>query len=237
MIDIVYALGKGSTWNNNEIRYSLRSLEKHVSDFRRVFVIGIKPDFLNENIIHVPYQDIYSNKARNIMSKIHWVCGDHRLTKEFMFLNDDYFFLKPMSALNYPYYYKCDLEQSVKIQFNEYQKYCLETLNVLKANRLNTKNFDVHMPIIYDKHKFRMMCEHYNWHTRYGYIVKSMYCNHYGIKGIERADVKISGKTTVRGIAKLNENRELFSTSDHAMTVSMKSYLMGLFPKKSKYEW
>ena len=44
-MDIVYILGNGSKFNNEEIRYSLRSLEKFVN-FDRVFIVGECPKFL-----------------------------------------------------------------------------------------------------------------------------------------------------------------------------------------------
>jgi hypothetical protein len=237
MIDVVYLLGKGSKWSDHEIRYSLRSLEKHGHDFRKVFVIGHKPDFLNEKIIHVPYQDVYSNRSRNIMAKIHWMAGDPRMTQEFMVLNDDYFFLQDFSCINYPYYYKCDLKQSVAIQQNEYTKYCLATLKVLTEAGLNTKNFDTHLPITYNKLKFRNMCAKYNWHIPHGYIVRSMYCNHYGIEGVLREDVKISHPYNLKQLEAMNEHRPMFSTGDNAMNNAMKTFIYHKYPKKSMYEY
>lgn len=237
MIDVIYLLGKGSQWQDNEIRYSLRSLEKYLKDYRKVFIIGHKPDFLNENAIHVPFQDVYTNKARNIMAKVHWMAGDQRMTHEFMMLNDDYFFLKDLSALNYPYYYKCDLTLSSKINHNEYSKHCEATLTTLTQAGLKTKNFDVHRPIIFHKFKLKQMCSKFNWHIKYGYILKSMYCNYWNIEGILEEDVKISRQIPVNIIQKLNENREVFSVGDQALNQSMKAYLMNAFPTKSKFEY
>jgi len=45
-VDVVYPLSNGSHWDNNELRYSLRSLEKYALNLGRVFVVGPprKPD-------------------------------------------------------------------------------------------------------------------------------------------------------------------------------------------------
>ena len=48
MIDIVYALGSGSKWDNNELRYSLRSLEKNFLDLRNIYIVGTFPHFLQD---------------------------------------------------------------------------------------------------------------------------------------------------------------------------------------------
>ena len=37
-IDVVYVLGTGSKWHNNEIRFSLRALEKNLRDYRHIYV-------------------------------------------------------------------------------------------------------------------------------------------------------------------------------------------------------
>ena len=50
---IVYPLKYpgGSQFNNLELRYSLRSIEKHLKDDVPIYIISAKkPDFLNENI-------------------------------------------------------------------------------------------------------------------------------------------------------------------------------------------
>ena len=125
-LDLVYILGRGSNWQNNELRYSLRSVEKFVTGIRNVFIIGEKPSFINDQVIHIPYKDVYTNKARNIMAKILRACNDSRMTKNFMLWNDDYFAIQPFSAIDYPYYFKCDLHHSVRINksFNYYVTYC-----------------------------------------------------------------------------------------------------------------
>lgn len=236
-IDIVYILGKGSNWQNNEIRYSLRSLEKHVTDVRNVFIVGEKPSFLNEKIIHIPFNDIYSNKARNIMAKVHRVSGDQRLTVDFMLWNDDYFALQPFSAINYPYYYKCGLDYSVMINKGEYKLHCEYTLNVLRAKNLNYRNFDCHFPIIYNKIKMRKMIDHYNWDVKYGYVLRSMYCNHFSIPGEIEKDCKTNHPMPKAHIEKQHEGKHFFSIGEGALNFAMKSYIMGLYPNKSKYEY
>src|SRR4051812_2193913 len=105
VVDVVYPFGKGSLWKNNELRYSLRSLEENCIGVKNVFVIGQNPEFLSDKVIHVPYQDIYTNKSRNIMSKIHWICNDRRVSDNFVMLNDDYFFLQQINLAEYPYYW------------------------------------------------------------------------------------------------------------------------------------
>lgn len=54
-MDIIYSIGSGSTWDNNELRYSLRSLDMYGKSYDRVFVVGNIPEFLSDEVIKVPY--------------------------------------------------------------------------------------------------------------------------------------------------------------------------------------
>lgn len=55
-MDVLYYIGGGSMHNNNELRYSLRSLQKHCRDLGKVWVVGNKPDFL-QNVEYVWLED------------------------------------------------------------------------------------------------------------------------------------------------------------------------------------
>ena len=69
---------------------------------------------------------------------------DSRITKKFALWNDDYFALEPFSMPEYPYYFKCDLAHSTRINKGEYKLHCEETLKVLMANNLDFKKFETH---------------------------------------------------------------------------------------------
>ena len=68
MISVVYPLGTGSKWQNNELRYSLRSLSK-ISGIGDVFIVGEKPDWVR-NVIHIPCKDVPFRKEYSIYTKI-----------------------------------------------------------------------------------------------------------------------------------------------------------------------
>ena len=51
--DVVYPIGQGSSWKNNELRFSLRSIEKYGINVGKLFIVGELPDFLlGEDIIY-----------------------------------------------------------------------------------------------------------------------------------------------------------------------------------------
>jgi len=236
MNDIVYLLGPGSTLGNMEIKNSLRSLELFCKDYRNVFVIGTKPHFLNENVIEIPYKDIYRNKARNIAAKINRAAMDERVSENFMVFNDDYFLLKEISAVNYPYYWKCDLKRSLELNIGEYEKHIKATLDLLQNSNHYTTNFDSHYPIIYNKETVKFLYQNLSWNIPFGYIFKSLYCNYLEITGEYLQDCKISHPYTINQLKQINAERHMFSIEDKAVNVHMSRYIKELYPNKSKFE-
>ena len=52
-MDILYCIGEGSKWNNNELRYSLRSLEKFGKNVGNIYMVGYNPGFLSDEVTFI----------------------------------------------------------------------------------------------------------------------------------------------------------------------------------------
>lgn len=238
MIDVVYILGKESRWADTEIKYSVRSVEKYLTGYRKIWLIGQKPMFFNEEINEIPYQDIYGNKARNIMAKILRAANDTRITKKFILFNDDYFLLKPCHAEEYPYLYKNTLPEALERNRTNYDfyKHLQSTIDALGQHGLPMLNFDSHYPIVYDAHKVKRVIEKYNWNVSHGYVFKSLYCNTIGITGEHREDCKINHPHVFSNWPNVTKGLEMFSIGDRCINKSMEQYLHYLYPHPSRYE-
>lgn len=238
MIDVVYILGKESRWFDTEIKYSIRSVERYLIGYRNIYLIGTKPSFFNDRVIEIPYEDIYGNKARNIMTKIRRACLDKRISKNFMLFNDDYFLLKTTDAQLYPYYYKNTLTQALDRNRGNYEfyKHVEQTIAALKQNNYPLLNFDSHYPIIYNKAKFTQVVAKYDWNLAHGLIMKSTYCNTLGITGELKEDCKINHPHVLSNWPNITKDLDMFSIGDRCINKSMEQYLQSLYPNKSKYE-
>lgn len=234
-MDVVYINTK-SMWKDNELRYSLRSVEKYLKGVRNVYVIGYKPLFLSDKAIHIPCEDIYNNKARNIMTKVLLAANTKEVSKDFMLLNDDYFFLKETDAKSYPYYWKCDLSKTIEIQKNEYQQHVIPTFKALIDKRLPTKNFDTHKPIIYNKKMFKEVVNQYLWDRPYGFILRSIYCNTLGIEGIQKLDNKINHSHIPDTWKRITSGLDCFSIGDQSANDYLLSFFNKEYPEKSIFE-
>lgn len=235
-MDVVYPLSNGSTWENNELRFSLRSLELHYPRVKNLYIVGTKPDWI-KNVTFIPYRDVpgLENKERNIMNKIVAAINCKTLlSKDFIFMNDDHFIL---DSLPFPYYFQESLNASVlKRGVDSYSASLNNTLKALESKKLQTLNFDIHCPIVYNKEKFIRVMDQYDWTVYSGYVIKSLYCNTLGIKGTEMPDLKIKSRMDCFKLEALTTGRKFFSIYDEAIGPDLTTYLYYLYPNKSKWE-
>lgn len=92
--DLLYFLGRGSTWQDNELRFSLRSAAQFLPH-RRVFIVGQCPAWLR-GVIHIPASDRYEVKVRNTLAKLALAVEHPKLQEDFVLMNDDFFLLRPV---------------------------------------------------------------------------------------------------------------------------------------------
>lgn len=229
-MDIVYPLGTGSKHNNHELRFSLRSVEKHLSGFDKVWIIGECPDWL-QNVNHIPYPDEPLRPFDyNIMKKVSRAIEESKLTEDFLFFNDDHFLNSSFVASEFPYYYSDTLDNYCAQRGNDgYGRRAKNTLKHLKEKGLPTKHFDVHSPIIYNKSLFlSSVVNAVDWEKdQTGFIIKSMYANTQNIEGVSDKDNKLN---TLPG-----PNVKLFSTHPRVKSCIFR-FLEEQFPKMSRYE-
>lgn len=239
MIDIVIPLGNGSLWENNELKYALRSIEKYVKGIRSIYLIGEKPDFLNDEIKHIPFEDLHNIPSKNILNKILKAITIKDISTTFLFTNDDIFFLKDVDATTYPFYYHEDLRWNIERTHytNWYKDYLIETLIALDME-YDIKNFDTHFPIRYSKILFNNVHQQWKeeWDIGKKLLIKSLYCNTLGTNGFNKEDLKFKGFVSYEALKQLTKDRDCFSIGDTVITDDFKKFIDELFPNKSKYE-
>jgi hypothetical protein len=232
MIDCVIPLGNGSPLDDIELRYALRAIQKHLQDYRRVYIVGELPSFIH-NVVHIPYPD-GKWKQRNIYRKILRACQEESLSDEFMFFNDDHFLTENVSAMMFPYYITGTIESEIKRCRGDYRAALINTLSALKD--LSTWNFDCHFPVRYNKDQFQNIMSFYDWSVPQGYVIKSLYCNSLNIKPVPILDCKIQDTISQADMDALVSSRPCFSTSNYSLTNIVKRKMDELYPDKSVYE-
>ena len=227
-VSVVYTLGRGSYWENNELRYSMRSVEKHLSNVRDIVIVGINPEW-TQNVIHIPATDPYKFGASNILHKLIIACKNEQVSDNFLFINDDHFLMKDFDAAAFPYYYYGNLDSFVRRRgMDTYGRACFNSLQFLKSKKVfYPLYFDIHYPILINKAKFLQIFNEVKIEKNFGHIVKSIYGNFYDGKKEEMIDCKSPNAP--------KKEWACFSTNPNPGTL-VRRWLFETFDKPSKYE-
>jgi len=222
-------------WDDNEIRYSLRSVEKNLENAGNVFIVGEFPAWMNEETLaHIPADDIYDHKIKNAVHKILIACADKRISDNFILMNDDFLFLTPQTvSQNLNIGYIDDAQRDHKTRRGYYFRAIRETNQMLKmAGIAKPVNYEVHYPMIINKKAFRAIIEGVGW-KNIGYIFRSVYGNVIGIVGKETKDYKAF---SIKEVFEMKD-RAFMSTDNYVVTnPKFQNWIREKFNKKSKYE-
>lgn len=234
MIDVVYILGNDSPFNNEELRYSLRSLHVFAGEqIRNIILVGEKPEWISDSVIHIPFIET-GNKEYRIASKIMAACESGFLNDRFLFMNDDFFFTQHFSAADFPYYQKGPLLIGEPV--SAYQQHLGITRDYLLSIGKRAIHFDVHCPIVYEVEKFKALKPHIEVSRQgIGMVVKSLYCNIYGITGPAYFDVKLHSLKDESDYRKAFLNN-CFSISDAGWINGVSNFLQKTFITSSPWE-
>ena len=243
-VDIVIPLGNGSSWHNNELMYCLRGIEKHLGNYRNIYIIGKKPEWLTKDIVDYPHDATGSawdkfNHERNIYEKIKFACNLSEVSERFLFMNDDHFLTADTDAATYPYYYRFTLDEKItaRTRPDAYAISMRNTRDLLPPGRRNY--FDIHAPIMYRKEEFIRVNSQVNWNKPMGYVIKSLYCNMLGIDGIVMSDLKMKGGLKYDDMKRKIANRHVFSIADSAINQPgqpLERLMNELYPEPSRWE-
>jgi hypothetical protein len=243
-IDFVIPLGRSSQFKNCELRYCLRSLEKHGKGIRRVVIVGDeRPDFLSDEAIFLQAPEFPVNKESRIAIKIQWAFENSDLTDEILFGNDDYFFLRDFDARTVPFFQRGPLLDMKPVTVGN-QELVQDTHDALVAANLPTSSYELHYP---NRYRRKIYCNKLkDWWTRsiksrHGLAPKSIYGNFVCRKepGPFLADLKIAryfGEDDVAKRIAATPDRICLSYGDQALFEGFEKWLYSRFPEKSSFE-
>lgn len=156
--DLVYPIGSGSIWQDNELRYSIRSFVKYFDQLGKIFIVGQKPEFLNWNnsrLIYIECDDPYRhNKDSNIINKVLRVCQEQTLSDDFLRASDDQIVLRRVNINDFYPRYLIDLNGKQFPKGNSWYKRLEKTIEILKNEKKTTYFYDSHFPNICNKQSF-----------------------------------------------------------------------------------
>lgn len=220
---------------HTELIFALRSIEKYLTCYGEIFIVGHKPDCIT-NVTHIPYNDDPRSRYRdrNIMLKIIAACKDKRVSGDFLMWHDDHFLLQTIEASTFPAVHHGKMTpgpgQYGETKNNTIRKFCVEHYDHLN-------DCDSHCPILLNKEKFLKSVPTLDWKVHFGYCIKTVYCKMNGIEGEYYEDLKIRYIPTAEDIYNSIQGRRWFSTGDKCFFGSdMLAVMNELYPVPSKFE-
>lgn len=222
-MDLVYLFKEDS--NPEELKYSIRSVEKNLK-FDKLFIIGKKPEILNEKAIEIYIPDTSKDKYQNVVKKILEILEIDEISDDFILMNDDFFVLKRYET--FPYYYNKELKDWIGTKTSLVRQKLLK--DVFKEFP-DGKYYDVHCPIVYNKGKLIDLIYKYRLES-FG-LLRTYYGNEYELEAIETQDYKITNTKQIKEY----EDKPFISTNDViGVCSSFKAFINSKFPYPSKYE-
>ena len=233
-LDLVYILGTGSKWFDNELRLSLRSAEKNLS-FNKVYIIGEKPSWI-KNVEHIKKRDCMSNKLQNAVEKYIVACKDERISKDFILMNDDFFTIKKVSDI--PYFSRGSLNEMIKkhpTQAGYYYTALIETRKRLEKIGIKVaRDFEVHAPIVFNKEKLLATIA-IAGQQRNPVLLRTFYSNLNGVEEEKVLDYKVDSLLNL--FLRLKTKPRFISTTDKLVfDKDFDDWLIDQFPEVSRFE-
>lgn len=225
--DIVFVLK--DKLDTDELRYSLRSIEKNFPH-RFVWFVGSMPEGFKPDRA-LPHKQTGVSKWDKIRSSMLYAVEQEELSDEFFWFNDDFFVMKPVKGKFVNYADKSLEELVAQLRthnpwLNAYGRTVDKVMNELKAMKCTTVNFEVHMPMLFQKELVAgsiMRCSSPQMRSAYGNI--------HGIPWRQHDDVK------VYDMNKVPEDPDYLSTNDNTFTQGeVGKYIRGVFDKPSRFE-
>lgn len=225
--DIVYILKDDIA--TEELRYSLRSVEKNFPH-RYVWFVGGQPKGLKPDRA-LKHKQFGANKWLLIRSSMLEVVKQSELSDEFYLFNDDFFVMKPFTGdfINYTDRTLSDRIEDFRREnphLNRYAMTLVQAYEELTAQGYGTLNFEVHLPMLFDKNKVTDVI------TRcYSPQMRSVYGNITGCEYEGRRDVK------VYRLDEVPEGADFISTNDKTFTFgNVGNYIKKTFSEPSRFE-
>ena len=154
--DVVYILKR--ELDTEELKYSLRSVDKNFA-INRVWFIGGQPKGFR-NVVRLQHEQIGNCKWELIRSSMWKAVNAEDLTEEFFLFNDDFFVMKPVDTDSFINFVDGTLSRRIDELHTEHgmNPYC-RTLFKLEQELLTmhepTMNFDVHLPMLMNKEQVK----------------------------------------------------------------------------------
>lgn len=229
-LDAVYFVRDGE---NEELRYSLRSVEKNLP-CRKVWIIGGKPDDINpDEFVRIPQVKGNGTKWDRVQANLRLVANHPGITEDFILMNDDFFINQPTTRIE-PAIAGTLQEHIDRIEWKYHHAPTTYTIELRRAQRvleeagITTNSYELHIPMIINRKKLADTLV--TFPPRHA--TRSLYGNLNRIGGSKRADCKVYDPDQ-----EFDQNQQFISSDDKTWgDTALTHYIEQRFPEKSRWE-
>ena len=226
--DVVYILR--ADVKPDELRYSLRSIEKNMTHGKVWFFCGCPDGIVPDE--HVRMVQAGLNKWERVRNTLIRVCKTDGVSDRFWLFNDDFYVLRRMTR-TVPLHrgeildHVKDIETSRNMLPSGYSIQLRKCEWMLRQAGLSTNDYTLHIPMLIDKEKgLEALLRFPNCP-----MFRSIYGNYAEIGGELTEDVKVTDPD-----ADIPEDALFLSTSDKSFAGRVREQLEQRFPDQCKYE-
>lgn len=248
VIDIIYPnVEKFVQWE--EMKYSLRSLEKNLVDVEfRVWIVGDKPEWASDEVNFIPVP--CSGKTTRIDQALKRIAVDHHqeVNEVYFWMNDDIYFINPVTYadLCVPKILN-DLSKAIHQLDPQTQwgRDMMATYRRLKAENLPTLNYAAHLPYRFEKTKSKELFRLFNLEEN-PFVFENLYYNLYYSYLLPYILTLDETNNLLFCINRQNPNwdvvsrqlrvKKFMNNSEAGMSDRLKTLLKSLFAEKSRFE-
>lgn len=247
-MNILYVVGNGSEWDNNELRYSLRSLEKYGHNVGRVFIVGSCPEFINKEVVtFIPCSDPYTRPRmphKNILHKVLYAIKHSDIGRHFLISSDDHYYVQQTDFDNLPVYFKKEDIPTIIPPGqlgNPYPKSLKLTRELLRNYNLTTYQTNPHCNThfdvdLYEENKCLFDdCFRIKWGGELNCVMGNLLYRS-GATPVRFDDAKLKRSLSESDIAARAMQTNCLSSVPDMKGSNMAAYLQKKFENKSQYE-
>lgn len=237
-----------STASWDELKYAVRSIEKHLSSPFRILLLSDElPEWANDKMKLVYCEQIsgFENaKAFDAVSKMKKALTVVKGNR-FVYAYDDFVLLDTTTIEDISFRWAFPELKSMS-NINSFsgsprwKNVLINTMQRLQANNLPEYNYETHLPRIFYKKQMIATLEMFGFVKR-PYMIPTLHYNlHYpepdGIIHPECPRIEISTAKTTYQLHDLCQGKKFLLYSDGALNNDFKEFILNMFPEKSSFE-
>lgn len=230
---------KGS--QNDELRWSIRSVLKNYEGKANILVVGDKPKWYSGE--HIPVKRAKKQPRRgfrDVLNKIHRICTGDEVPESFVWMMDDIYFVNTVtfSDLKKHYYHGSQHSRRVSTVKHKNGWQELKRISFLEAEKagMPTYDFCTHLPHVLQKSRFLETWDKFNlkdrtlqWEILYGAMHFRKRSTYKGF--FRRIKSRENGQKLVGGTKK-----KIINNSNGGWKEPLRAYLWNKFPDMAPCE-